>query len=249
MAGTVRAGGLADCTVLGLSMRDVRAAALFAEMGVNLCDEGTRSVRDVCAARGADLDAVTARLAALGMESEEDGALQSDEPWWALDRLSDLIIRRHHGYIRDALPALRAWLAQLVDRQTHRDAHLPELRAAFEEMAQALMSHLAKEEAILFPALVALAQAYRERAARPPLPFPTVLHPIRLMESEHKRLDDLIARIRQLTSDYTPPADGCATWRACYAELGRFDRELTVHTRFEHHLLFPRALEIEQHLV
>ena len=52
--------------------------------------------------------------------------------------------------------------------------------------------------------------------------------------------------VRALSGDYGPPADASNEWRHCYAHLERFERDLHVHVHLENHLLFPRALELEQ---
>lgn len=168
-----------------------------------------------------------------------------DRPDAPLDELCDAIVERHHTYLHGVIPLLRGWLATLAAREPEQALTLAEARAAFGDLADSLAGHLAKEETILFPAMAALAHADREGAPRPPLPFPTVLHPIRVMESEHARLEHLLERLRTATSDFAVPADASAAVRRCLTELERLDREVRAHLRAENDLLFPRALELE----
>ena len=171
-----------------------------------------------------------------------------DRPDAPLDELCDAIVERHHTYLHGAIPLVRGWLGALGAREPLEVPALAETRAAFGELADQLLGHLAKEETILFPALAALAQAEREGASRPPLPFPTVLHPIRLMESEHAHLEHGLERLRAATKDFDVPPDGSDAWRRRYAELARVDREVRAHMLAENDLLFPRALELERRL-
>ncbi|HUU34469.1 MAG TPA: hemerythrin domain-containing protein [Vicinamibacterales bacterium] len=171
-----------------------------------------------------------------------------DRPDAPLDELCDAIIERHHTYLHGVIPLLRGWLGTLAAREPQLLPALAETRAAFGELADQLVGHLAKEETILFPALVALAQAAREGASRPPLPFPTVLHPIRMMESEHARLEQGLERLRAVAGDFALPADASDAARRCYVELGRLDREVRAHLLAENDVLFPRALELERRL-
>ncbi|MEW6323081.1 MAG: DUF542 domain-containing protein [Acidobacteriota bacterium] len=244
---TDRGNALAECTVIGLAARDIRTAALFTELGFNFCHDGVRTVADACAAHGVALDQVLTRLEELELAADDD--TRPDGAWWQLDQFSDYIVRRYHGYLKTAVPAIRTWLATLVELRKAEDPFLPEIRETFEDMAATIEAHLAKEEAILFPALAMLAEARRAGEGRPPLPFPTVLHPIRVMESEHERIAHGMTRLRELTHGFTPPPRACQTWRLCYAELARFERELCAHTHLENDLLFPRALELERQLV
>jgi regulator of cell morphogenesis and NO signaling len=163
-----------------------------------------------------------------------------------LDELCDAIVERHHTYLHGAIPLIRGWLGTLGAREPQQIPALAETRAAFGELADQLVGHLAKEEAILFPALAALAQAARDGTSRPPLPFPTVLHPIRMMESEHARLEQSLERLRAVSNDFSVQAEASDAARRCYVELARFDREVRAHLLVENDVLFPRALELER---
>lgn len=171
-----------------------------------------------------------------------------DHPDAPLDELCDAIVERHHTYFHGAIPRIRGWLSALASHEAQPVPALAETRAAFNDLADQLLGHLAKEETILFPALAALAQAEREGAPRPPLPFPTVLHPIRLMESEHTRLELGLERLCAAANGFAVPPEGSDAWRRCYSELARVDREVRAHLLAENDMLFPRALELERRL-
>jgi regulator of cell morphogenesis and NO signaling len=169
-----------------------------------------------------------------------------DRPDAPLDELCDAVVERHHTYLHGVIPLIRGWLGTLAVREPDQAPGLTETRAAFSELAELLLAHLAKEEAILFPAFAALAQAAREGTSRPPLPFPTVLHPIRMMESEHARLEQSLEQLRAVSNDFRVPAEASNAARRCYLELARLDREVRAHLLAENDVLFPRALELER---
>jgi regulator of cell morphogenesis and NO signaling len=66
------------------------------------------------------------------------------------------------------------------------------------------------------------------------------------MEDDHTLAGDLMGRLRTLTSGFRPPADACATYRLCYAELARYEEDLHRHVHLENNVLFPRAIALEQ---
>jgi regulator of cell morphogenesis and NO signaling len=165
-----------------------------------------------------------------------------------LDALCDAVLERYHTYLHGAIPRIRGWLGTLADRELAAVPDLAEARAAFADLSEQTLLHLAKEEAILFPALAALAHADCEGGPRPQLPFPTVLHPIRLMETEHARLAASLMRMREVTANFRVPPDGSEAWRRCYRELERLDQTLSEHLQVENDVLFPRALDLERRL-
>ena len=161
-----------------------------------------------------------------------------------IELLCDAIVDRYHA-------SLQEWLPQIRDeiRSMSAAAACPELetlRVAFEALADQIESHLAKEEHLLFPAIVALSAAEREGTRRPALAFATMLHPIRLMEAEHDRIETAVDRLRGLARNVGEPGTLSPAWRRCMADLARLERELREHHRAENEVLFPRALELER---
>jgi regulator of cell morphogenesis and NO signaling len=102
---------------------------------------------------------------------------------------------------------------------------------------------------LLFPAIAALAEADRAGTRRPPLAFATVLHPIRVMEAEHARIERAVGRMRELAQAVPEPDTLSPNWRHCMADLATLDAELREHHRAENEVLFPRALEVERRLL
>jgi regulator of cell morphogenesis and NO signaling len=123
------------------------------------------------------------------------------------------------------------------------------LRAAFDEVADQIAAHLAKEEHLLFPAIAALSSAERQDGRRPALAFATVLHPIRFMEAEHGRIEMAVARLRELARAVPEPDTLSDHWHRCMADLAKLDAELRQHHRTENEVLFPRALDLERRLL
>ncbi|MDP2320478.1 MAG: hemerythrin domain-containing protein [Acidobacteriota bacterium] len=164
-----------------------------------------------------------------------------------IDEMCASIVSRHHAYLHRALPIIQEDLGRLADDDCAAGV-LAETRAVVADLVQQLKRHLSKEENLLFPALAALAQAEREGGRRPALPFSTVLHPIRMMETEHARIESAMARLRALTRGFAPEDDATVAWRHCLTQLAQLDADLREHHRTEDEELFPRALELERRL-
>jgi regulator of cell morphogenesis and NO signaling len=98
-----------------------------------------------------------------------------------------------------------------------------------EQVELAVNSHLAKEEQILFPLIL----AGRGRAA---------FMPIKVMMAEHGDHAASLLRTRALTHDFQLPDGAAPAWRALYQALERFETELGQHIAIEDNVLFPRVL-------
>ena len=165
-------------------------------------------------------------------------------PTWALDELADYIVDRHHRYVQGAIPAVRAALSLAVERWGRLHPPVAAVQALFDELADELESHMAKEEHILFPAIRDVANARRQQG-KMLVPFGTLLHPIRAMENEHAHATRLLLDIRRETNDYHAPAAADDAGRDCYRQLARFEADLHEHIHLENEILFPRALDLE----
>ena len=159
----------------------------------------------------------------------------------------DTIVDRYHAALQEALPRIRDAMASVST--TAASPELEMLRVAFDELAEQIEFHLAKEEHLLFPAFAALSAADRAGGHRPATAFVTVLHPIRVMEADHARIEESLDRIRVLARAVVEPEAPASAWRHCMADLAKLDAELRADHRTENEVLFPRALELEQRLL
>jgi regulator of cell morphogenesis and NO signaling len=102
-----------------------------------------------------------------------------------------------------------------------------------------------KEEQILFPYIIAMDSVQTTGEPLPHSCFGTVQNPIRMMFLEHDNAGDALKQLRQLTSNYTAPADGCISYEKLYSALADFEADLHQHIHKENNILFPRAVELE----
>lgn len=236
------ATALFDTSLSDIVNADPRTAIVFDQMGLDYCCRGHETLDSAVRRLGLARDAVASEIDALGDAPTGDSL---DDRWPDLAALVDHIVNSHHRYIREIQPVITAWLDKLVDRHGPRHPELTHVREIFNAAAAELTSHMMKEERILFPYITMLAK----RAPNdPPMcsPFGSLQNPIRAMEQEHLSAGDAFENIRLLTNAFQPPADACATFQLCYRELGRFERDLHRHVHLENHVLFPRAIRLEQ---
>ena len=197
---------------------------MFQRYGLDYCCGGRQPLDDVCHAKGLDPDAIVQAI-----EEEETTV---DLPRWDAAPLADLvrlIVERYHAGLRTELPALIALATKVESVHAEKPACPRGLGALLTTVHEAVLDHLAKEETILFPMIVA-GNGYMTAM------------PIHVMEAEHDEHGRNLTRIRALTANLTPPPEACATWCALYLRLAAFEAELMDHIHLENNVLFPRAL-------
>jgi regulator of cell morphogenesis and NO signaling len=198
---------------------------VFLRHRLDFCCGGTRKLADACGTAGLDPRDIVAEIDSLHTEAPPER--WDDAP---LAELIELILARYHEPLRADLEALLG-AARKVERVHAAKASCPRgLTSELEQMDAELRQHLAKEEQVLFPAIVAGHHG-------------TQVHmPVRVMMQEHDDHGASLRRLRVLCTDYVPPAEACPTWRALYAGLAKLESELMEHIHLENNVLFPRAL-------
>jgi regulator of cell morphogenesis and NO signaling len=233
---------LTDTTIGEIVAADHRAAAVFARHGIDFCCGGRQGFRQACESKGLDAQAVADELGNLGATPAQPAPRFNT---WDLDFLADYVVANHHAYLRAVLPVLRGYTRKIADVHGERHPELIEIAGAFRAVADELEGHMMKEEQILFPYIRDLARAERTGRALPSSPFGTIANPIAVMEQEHEGAGDGLERIRALSGGYEAPADGCTTYRVCFAELRDFEADLHQHIHLENNILFPKAIALE----
>ncbi len=163
--------------------------------------------------------------------------------WTALSapEMVDHLEETHHEYLKAALPSLGTLVESVQARHADDHPELVDVAAVFRELRADLEPHLMKEEQILFPMV-------RELFASESLPqfhCGSLQNPIRVMEFEHDRAGTLLARLRSLTSVFTPPSEADDDWVALYAGLAELETDTLLHIRKENDTLFP-AVVVEE---
>jgi regulator of cell morphogenesis and NO signaling len=226
-----------DTTVGEIVAGDFRTAAVFHAFGIDYCCSGSRTVAGACGERNIDQDVVLSAVERVC--SLPGSSLRFNE--WEPETLIGFIVGNHHAYVRRALPSLIAHTRNIAAVHGERHPELHEVAKLTDAVTNEMISHMAKEERVLFPYIAALADAIRNGRHAPRAPFGPIDNPIRMMVEEHEAAGAAMARIRQLTDGYTVPEDGCTTYRACLHELDAFERDLHAHVHLENNILFPRA--------
>ena len=147
------------------------------------------------------------------------------------------------------MPLISEYANKVAKVHGHHYSQVLKINQLFHEVANELLAHMQKEEEILFPFIKQLVDAKKEENKSVSAPFGTVNNPIQMMEQEHESAGDIFKEIATLTNNYTPPAEACNTFKALYAKLDEFERDLHKHIHLENNILHPKAIILEKELM
>jgi regulator of cell morphogenesis and NO signaling len=205
-------------------------AAKLEQQGLDYCCHGARTLEAAVAELGLDPQSVADQLTA----SRVDDA---PAPWASLEpsALVDDIESVHHRYLWAELPRITALLDKIVAVHGERHSELVDVQRLFGELRADLEPHLVREEQVLFPRIRELDIAAGDVVADDA----QLVELSELLTAEHETVGALLEQLRRVTGGYTTPADGCATYAACYQALAELERDTHLHVHKENNVLLP----------
>jgi regulator of cell morphogenesis and NO signaling len=203
------------------------ATRVFETLGIDYCCGGNKSLRQACDQANLPIEQVLQYL-------------DSAADWVAH------IKHTHHKYVREEIARLAPLFEKVCGVHGGRHVELIELYNQFRTLSQELLTHMIKEEMVLFPYIERMEEAVVAGDPILPAPFGTVNNPVKQMVDEHDSARLSLVQMRTLSQAYTPPADACMSYRTLFSALAEFERDLHQHIHLENNILFPRAIEMER---
>jgi regulator of cell morphogenesis and NO signaling len=227
-----------ESTIGALVAAQPALARIFERLGIDYCCGGKQTLAAACARLKLD---VTTTVALLNSTEAvlAAGPAEVDAAAMGLGALADHIESTHHAYLKEELPRLVEMAGRVATKHGWRDGRLSRVSVAVNELAAEMLSHMQKEEVVLFPLVRQI-----EAGATTGFHCGSLANPIRQMEAEHEAAGNLTAKLRLLTDGFTPSAESCNTHRALLAGLAEFESDLHRHVHKENNILFPRALAL-----
>jgi len=224
-------------TVGDLAVEMPLSIRVFEAWKIDYCCGGRTPLPDAVAAAGKSVDEFVAALDVLA--DVPDNTARD----WSLDTLTTMaagIVSSYHAYTREELQTLEPLAQKVLGVHGDRRLELTDVLSLLCALRDDMLPHMLKEEQILFPYVTQL------EAGNVQTPFfGTVKNPIRKMMAEHDRVGELLASLRSVTDDYTPPESACFSYRELYRRLSEFEQRTHEHIHLENNLYFPRAVALE----
>ncbi|TIU35499.1 MAG: iron-sulfur cluster repair di-iron protein [Mesorhizobium sp.] len=204
------------------------ATGVFRKFKIDFCCGGDLTLDSAAQRRGVEPKELEQALAAL---RTADGAGAAPTAM-SNEVLIDHIQACYHEAHRRALPELIA-LSRKVEAVHREHPKVPAgLSEALRQIQSELEPHMAKEEAILFPAMLQWTEGKYDM-------------PISELRHEHDDQGISLRLLESLTENFTTPEGACRSWQALYVGVYQLAEDLIEHIHLENNVLFPRFVVVE----
>ena len=234
--------------VIGKTVREIAlempvTTRVFEEFKIDYCCHGDTLFDEACRNVGASPDVVLTKIDSV---LDVPAAAASDAfSEMTLGTLIDHILFKHHVYTKSEIEQLTPLMAKVASRHGDHKPYLLELKGLFQDLCNDLGPHMTKEEMVLFPYINRLEYDHDNHLTAAFPPFGSVQHPVNMMNIEHEEVGEILTKMREVTNDYTLPAEACPSFTALYHRMIELERDLHQHIHLENNLLFPRAVQME----
>jgi len=229
---------LLELKVGDLVAKNYKTADIFKSYGIDFCCGGKISIREACAKKGVDQQELAATLAGIWGSAQPSGDRYND---WSVELLIDYIINQHHSYVQQTLPAMFSYMQKVARVHGGRNPELIEMFNLVSELQTELTAHLEFEEQKLFPFIKSLSSNKNEFTVEQNA---EMIRELTQMEDEHDHAGSIMKTLRELSNDFTPPADACTTYRVLFQHLEAFEADLHKHVHLENNILQPKAMAL-----
>lgn len=229
-----------DTRVGDIVKANYKTAQLFDKNKIDFCCGGGITLEEACKKSGADLGKLLPELELMVILNDPDSKYMDS---MELDELCDYIEKRHHTYVSENIPFLKQKLQKLCDVHGANHPELFEVKELFNIVAGNLTMHMQKEEIVVFPLIRKLVKLNRKGDDFKRV-WEDAKKNIALLDEEHQAEGERLVKISNLTSSYTPPADGCTTYSITFQTLSDFEKDLHRHIHLENNILFVKALQL-----
>ncbi len=227
---------------------DYRTAEVFRKYGIEYCCGGKWPLEMVCQIKNINIKILTKELEDATRTVQVPNSLPFNE--WDIDFLADYIVHVHHHYLKKQLPEIKTLLLKFADEHRKKYSYIAELEKTFLRLYNELLPHLQQEEEIIFPYIRQITHAFDSRESYASLLVRTLRKPVEeVMNHEHTSVIRAAKKMRELTHDYTAPAQACVSHKVVFLKLKELDNDLMQHMHLENNILFPRAIEMEKILL
>ncbi|MFV0556825.1 MAG: iron-sulfur cluster repair di-iron protein [Lactovum sp.] len=213
-----------------------KSADTFKAYKIDFCCGGNIPLSEACQAKNISADEVIEKINSAYTKAKELNEEITDFTLLSSSELVDYIIQTHHNFLNEEFPALSPYVTKVLRVHGANHPHLLKVHRLFSELNAEMVEHMIQEETIDFPTILSYEENPSEELK---LKVKTITD--NLLE-DHQRTGDILAELREITNDFTPPEGACRTFQLVYNRLQAIEEDVHQHVHLENNILFERFI-------
>ena len=211
-------------------------------LGIQFYNYSEKTLEETCHVHGLNVKHVIKNLEAVNHQSEEQNIALKKYP---VNLIIEYLVHAHYNFVKKRLP----YLARLIENLPPDNILNPlinDLKFVFPMFVEDFIQHIYQEEDTFFHYIKLLDKALYNKYNLAELYYQMEKNTIQNFAVEHDLHDDEMDGIREIIENFEIKEESHLLYKVTMAELENFQKELTIHSKIENEILFPKALELEK---
>jgi regulator of cell morphogenesis and NO signaling len=233
---------LQEASLKSIALDHFEFIPVLEKYNLDFCCRGKKTLLQACNENEISIEAILEEMNQIATP----GKSQMPYSEMSAEQLISYILIHHHFYVKNSIPTILNHIEKVVLKHGDKYPCMPKVLELFKAVAEELITHMEKEEQIIFPRIKLIFRTDNQAAQDFPI-LNYIDGPMMVLEQEHEKVGDLLFEIRTITNHYLAPETACTTHRVCLDELKAFEEDLHQHVHLENNILFPMAKNRMQH--
>jgi regulator of cell morphogenesis and NO signaling len=231
-------------TIGEIVARNYSKAIVFKTLGIDFSCGGKQTLAGACKRHGLTKEEV---LQQLNDENVSAAGPDMDFKNWDIGFMCDYMIQLHHLHIKNNTPFIKELSQKICNTYAERHKEIVQVAEIFEHNSNLLMLNIAKEEKNVFPYIIALNDAHKNKTAIKETSISSIS--AYMMETEHEKVIKNFSMLRTVTNDYLLPPYVPHSYGILYKMLQEYEDDVHLHLHLENNILFPKAISMENEMI
>lgn len=232
---------LADKTLREIVMDEAGAVDVFLKYGIDFYCRGDRNFEEACRQQNLDPQKVENEITERSGTSERLDFKLND---FKMSEIIGHIIKYHHAYQRSKKEPVSNLAERLAFEKRHLDPDLKKISDLVLLFFNEMENYIRREEQILFPVILTLADYEEHGKPKPMTCFGSVANPVAMMRLDHEHIVSHLMEIQCLTNNFALPVEDGEYLSDFYKDLTGIQHNALMQFYLENNILFPRALKL-----
>jgi regulator of cell morphogenesis and NO signaling len=207
---------------------------------------GDDTIAQICQKYNINLHFFLEILSAFHDPEYESGKGFSD---FSQKQIIDYLLESHTYYKESKIPVIENLLNKLQWSDNDKDKNKAVLKNFFEEYKREVIDHTGHEEKDVFPYILELEQAVKNKSASQKLLDKIARYPIDSYKDDHSELDTALLDLKNLIIKFLPSPINQSVANRLLIEIFNLERDLQDHARLEENILVPKVRAMEEYLL
>mgnify|MGYP000004616756 FL=1 len=227
--------------VFDLVSDDFRYAKALDSFGIDFFDHYNSTIKDICSQNNLDKELLVGYRVSMDESFDLDLETLKSSP---INLVIEYLKHNHSYFIKNKLPYIKNLISSL-SVEDKKYEFFNDLKFIFPLFYEDFVNHILEEEKYIFTYIQNLYHLEGNVKNHAKMFFQMKNISLKDIAEEHLNEDSEMAGIRGLTKNYSLKYINNLHLKVIFQELKEFDNELEVHSNIENHILFPRALDLQ----